>query len=68
MPYLSLSYLKSAPSNLRCWKVSCKKEKFLTLGPKMSDFHILSLEFENIIVIFKISILEFVFLQSVVQK
>ena len=34
----------------------------------MSDFHILGLEFENIIVIFKISILEFVFLQSVVQK
>ena len=77
MPYLSLlcsisekqlSYLKSAPSNLRCWKVSCKKEKFLTLGQKMSDFRILGREFENIIVIFKISIFEFVFLQSVVEK
>ena len=34
----------------------------------MSDFRILGREFENIIVIFKISIFEFVFLQSVVEK
>ena len=34
----------------------------------MSDFHILALEFENIIVLSEISVLEFVLLQSLVQK
>ena len=34
----------------------------------MSDFRILELEFEKIIVIFEISIFEFVLLQSFVQK
>ena len=34
----------------------------------MSGFCILGLEFENIIVIFEISVLEFVFMQSLVQK
>ena len=34
----------------------------------MSDFRILGLEFENIIVIFEISVLEFVLLQSLVQN
>ena len=70
MPYLSvfdsnfekpLPYLKSAPSNLLCCKVSCKnKKKMLHLRPKISDFRILGLELDNIIVIFEISTLEFV--------
>ena len=34
----------------------------------MSDFRILELEFEKIIVIFEIGIFEFVLLQSLVQK
>ena len=34
----------------------------------MSDFRILALEFENVIVILEISVLEFVLLQSLVQK
>ena len=34
----------------------------------MPDFRILRLEFENINVIFEISIIEFVLLQSLVQK
>ena len=34
----------------------------------MSDFHILALEFENIIVLLEISVLEFVLLQNLVQK
>ena len=63
-----LSYLKSAPSNLLCCKVLCKKLKFLNLGPKIPDFRILGLEFENIIVIFYISVLEFGLSQSLVQK
>ena len=36
-----------------------KKQKFLNLGPKMSDLGILGLEFENNTVIFEISTLEF---------
>ena len=34
----------------------------------MSDFRILGLEFENIIVIFEISVFEFDLLQSLMQK
>ena len=34
----------------------------------MPDMHIVGLEFENIFVIFEISILEFVLLQSLLQK
>ena len=34
----------------------------------MPNFRILGLEFENTIVIFEISVLEFVLLQSLVQK
>ena len=34
----------------------------------MPDFRISELEFENIIVIFETSVLEFVLLQSLVQK
>ena len=37
-----------------------KKQKCLTLGPKMPDLGILGLEFENNIVIFEISTLEFI--------
>ena len=67
MPYLgvlgsnfekTLSYLKSAPSNFPCWKVSCKKKKVLNLGQKMPDLCILGQELENIIVIFEISTLK----------
>ena len=76
MPYLGflgsnferpLSCLKSAPSNLPCCKVSCKRSKFLNLGPKMPDFCILGLEFENIIVKFEINVLEFVLPQGLAQ-
>ena len=38
------------------------------MGPKIPDFRILGLEFENIIVIFYISVLGFGLLQSLVQK
>ena len=77
MPYLSvlgrhfekpLSYLKLAPSNLPYCKIWCKKTKFLNLGPKMLDFHILGLELKNIIVIFKTSVLQFALLQSLMLK
>ena len=34
----------------------------------MFDFHIFGLEFEHIFLIFEISVLEFVFLESLVQK
>ena len=44
-----------------------KNKKILNLGPIMSDFHILGLELENIIVIFEISVLEFPLLQSLVK-
>ena len=37
-----------------------KKKKRINLGPKMSDLDIFGLEFENNIVIFEISTLEFV--------
>ena len=40
-------------------KFRAKHKKFLNLRPKLSDFHILELEFENILVIFEISTLEF---------
>ena len=77
MPYLGvlgshferpLSYLKLASSNLTYRKIWCKKTKFLNLGPKKLDFHILGLELQNIIVIFKTSVLQFVLLQSLMQK
>ena len=74
MPYLGrnfekpLSYLKSAPSNSPCWKVSSKKSKFLNLEPKMPHFCILRLEFQNILVIFEIGTLKFVWLQNFAKK
>ena len=37
------------------------------MGPKRPGFRVLGLEIENIIVIFEISVLEFVLLQSLVQ-
>ena len=40
----------------------------INLGPKMFDFRILRLEFESIIVIFEISILEFLLSLCLVQK
>ena len=45
-----------------------KNEKYLNLGPKMPDLRIFALEFENIFIVFEISVLEFVLLQSLVQK
>ena len=62
------SYLKSAPPNLPYCKVWCNKYKSLNLGLKMLDLRILGLEFENIIVIFEVSVLKFVLWQSLVQK
>ena len=54
-------------SNLPDCKVWCKIE-ILNLGPKMPNLCVFGLEFENIIVMFQISVLEFVLLQSLVQK
>ena len=45
-----------------------QKQKSLNLGPKMPYLRIFRLEFKNTIVIFEISVLEFVLLQSLVQK
>ena len=44
------------------------KIKILKFETKKSDFRIVGLEFENVIVIFEISFLEFSLLQSLVQK
>ena len=72
MPYLSVlgsnfekpfSYLQSVPSNLSYCKVWCEKQK-----PKMQDFLILWLNFENTIVIFEITVLKFILSLSLVQK
>ena len=52
----TLSYLQSAPLNSPYSKVWCQKEKSLNLEPKMSDFCILGMEFENIIVILEVSV------------
>ena len=41
-----------------CCKVWCKKQKFINFQPKMQDLRISGLEFEHIIVMFEISILE----------
>ena len=38
------------------------------MGPKIPKLSVVGLEFENIIVMFQISVLEFVLLESVVQK
>ena len=46
--------------NLSICKISLKKSKFLNLGPKVHDLGILCLKFEDNIVIFEISTLEFV--------
>ena len=54
-------------SNLSNCIVWCKI-KILKFGTKMSDLHIFGVEFENTIVIFEIYVLEFVLLQSLVQK
>ena len=64
----TFSHLQSASLNLSYCKVWCKKQKSLNLGPKVPDFRILGLEFENIIAIFEASILEFVLTSSLVQK
>lgn len=58
-----LSYLKSAPSNL-----VQKKKKSLNLRRKMSFLSILELEFENNILMFKVSGIEFGQLQNFVEK
>ena len=55
-----LSYLKSAPSNLFCCKISWKMKKYLNLEPKIPYLGIFELEISKTIVIFGISILEFV--------
>ena len=44
------------------------KEKSLNQGPKMPNLRILELKFENTIVIFQISVLEIVLLESLVPK
>ena len=64
----TFSHLQSASLNLPYCKVWGKKQKSLNLGPKVSDFRILGLEFENIIVTFEASVLEFVLTSSLVQK
>ena len=62
-----LSHLKTAPFNLSIAKFGAKKIS-LNLGPKVPDLQILGPEFENTIAVFEISLLEFVFVKSVVQK
>ena len=54
-----LSYLKLAPSILSISENSRKNKKCLSLGPQMPDLSTFGLEFENNIVIFEISTLEF---------
>ena len=68
-----LSYLKSVPSNLSNCKISWKNkhsliwdQKCLNLAPKMPYFG-LELKKKNT-VIFEISVLQFVLVQSLVQK
>ena len=69
-----LSYLKSAPSNLKSTHRICliakfrEIQKYLNLKPKMPDLRIFGLEFEYIIVIFEIFVLEFVLLQGLVKN
>ena len=74
MPYLGvlgsnfekpLSYLEPTPSNLSYCKFGAKK---IHLGSKTPDLCILGLEFQNIIVIFEISVLEFVLFRCLEQK
>ena len=50
------------------FNVSCKKKKHLDLGQKLLYLGISSLEFEKAIVIYETSAIEFVLLQSLVQK
>ena len=45
-----------------------KKQKCLSLGPKLPDLGILGLKFEGRIIIFEISTFEFVCLQNFVGK
>ena len=63
-----LSYLTSAPSTLSNCEISQKKEKCLNLGPKMSYLGIFGLKFEENIIIFEISTLEFVEIQNFAEK
>ena len=44
-----------------------KKQKCLNLGPKMPDLGIFGLEFENNMVKFQISAVEFPYLQNIVK-
>ena len=55
-----LSHLKSAPSNFSNCQNFVKKLKCLNLGPKLPYLNIFGLDFENNIVIFEISTLEFI--------
>ena len=56
-----LSYLKSAASSGSICKISPKKKKkSLNSGPDMPDLGILGVKFENNIVIFEMSTIEFV--------
>ena len=61
-----MPYLKSAPSSLSNCKTLGKK--CLYLGPKMPDFGIFWLKFENHIVIFQISPLKFFWVQNFAEK
>ena len=55
-----LSYLTWLPSNLFYSTVWCNNKKSLNLGPKIPYLGNLGFEFENNIVIFEISALDFI--------
>ena len=69
MPYLGIFGLEFEKNYCHIWNRHPRICLIaLNLGPKMPCLGIFGLEFEKSIVIFQISVLEFVLLQSLVQK
>lgn len=65
---ITLSYLKSAPSKFSNCKILPENKKCLNFGPNTLYLSIFRLQFENNIVIFEISTLQFVYFENFVKK
>ena len=69
LEFQTMSYLKSAPSNLSNGKTFQKKQKCLNLGLNISSLDIFGQEFKKKpIAIFEINTLKFAYLQNFTKK
>ena len=65
---ITFSYLKSAPLKFSNCEILPENKKCLNFGPNTLYLSIFRLQFENNIVIFEISTLQFVYFENFVEK